>query len=309
MRPAPTTSPSTPTSPSTARTSRASSPAPTARSREPGLGLPIVRGLSGVAPGAWLGNYRGLARGDHESGAIGSTVELAAAVDSAVADGMDVLNLSLGGPQIDPSADALALALANAARAGVPSVVAAGNDFDSRGYGSISSPGTSARRRSRSRRRRARASSASAAASAASDAPGARAVHRGAVDRAARDPSRSARPTRARRRGGLRPRPPRLPRAGAPPRAARGRDRAARRLQLRHEGDQRARGRGAGRDRRRATARARRSSSRRRPTCRCSSSPTSVGEALRAYVARAGLRRARCASRARSPSCRRRRAC
>ncbi len=110
---------------------------------KPGLGLPVVHGLSGVAPGAWLGNYRGLARGDHESGAIGSTVELAAAVDRAVADGMDVLNLSLGGPQIDPSADALSLALANAARAGVPSVVAAGNDFDSRGYGSISSPGTS----------------------------------------------------------------------------------------------------------------------------------------------------------------------
>jgi subtilisin family serine protease len=110
----------------------------------PGLGLPTVRGLSGVAPGAWLGNYRGLARGDHESGAIGSTVELAAAVDRAVADGMDVLNLSLGGPEIDPSADALSLALANAARAGVPSVVAAGNDFDSRGYGSISSPGSSA---------------------------------------------------------------------------------------------------------------------------------------------------------------------
>ena len=109
----------------------------------PGLGLPVVHGLSGVAPGAWLGNYRGLARGDHESGAIGSTVELAAAVDRAVADGMDVLNLSLGGPQIDPSADALSMALANAARAGVPSVVAAGNDFDSRGYGSISSPGTS----------------------------------------------------------------------------------------------------------------------------------------------------------------------
>jgi minor extracellular serine protease Vpr len=110
----------------------------------PGLGLPVVRGLSGVAPGAWLGNYRGLARGDHESGAIGSTVELAAAVDQAVHDGMDVLNLSLGGPQIDPGADALSMALANAARAGVPSVVAAGNDFDTRGYGSISSPGTSA---------------------------------------------------------------------------------------------------------------------------------------------------------------------
>ena len=86
----------------------------------PGLGLPVVRGLSGVAPGAWLGNYRGLARGDHESGAIGSTVELAAAVDAAVADGMDVLNLSLGGPQIDPTADALSMALANAARARRP---------------------------------------------------------------------------------------------------------------------------------------------------------------------------------------------
>ena len=110
----------------------------------PGLGLPVVKGLSGVAPGAWLGNYRGLARGDHETGAIGSTVELAAAVDKAVADGMDVLNLSLGGPEIDPAADALSLALANAAHAGIPSVVAAGNSFDTRGYGSISSPGTSA---------------------------------------------------------------------------------------------------------------------------------------------------------------------
>ena len=110
----------------------------------PGSGCPSCRGLSGVAPGAWLGNYRGLARGDHETGAIGSTVELAAAVDKAVADGMDVLNLSLGGPEIDPAADALSLALANAARAGIPSVVAAGNSFDTRGYGSISSPGTSA---------------------------------------------------------------------------------------------------------------------------------------------------------------------
>ena len=126
---APTTSRSTPTSPSTGRTSRASSPAPTAPSRAPGSGCRSYAGSPGVAPGAWLGNYRGLARGDHESGAIGSTVELAAAVDRAVADGMDVLNLSLGGPQIDPSADALSMALANAARAGVPSVVAAGNEL------------------------------------------------------------------------------------------------------------------------------------------------------------------------------------
>ena len=64
----PTTSPSIRTSRSTARTSRASSPAPTEPSRGPGSGCRSCTGLSGVAPGAWLGNYRGLARGDHESG-------------------------------------------------------------------------------------------------------------------------------------------------------------------------------------------------------------------------------------------------
>ena len=158
-----------------------------------------MRGLSGVAPGAWLGNYRGLARGDHESGAIGSTVELAAAVDRAVADGMDVLNLSLGGPQIDPSADALSLALANAARAGVPSVVAAGNDFDSRGYGSISSPGTSATAITVAATSSTRVFGVSGRVS-GPGSPGARAVHGGAVDRAARDARRSRSPTRARRR-------------------------------------------------------------------------------------------------------------
>ena len=156
----------------------------------PGLGLPVVHGLSGVAPGAWLGNYRGLARGDHESGAIGSTVELAAAVDRAVADGMDVLNLSLGGPQIDPSADALSLALANAARAGIPSVVAAGNDFDTRGLRLDLLAGherdchhgrrdvlVARLRGQRPRRRRGLA--------------GAHAVHRRPLDRAASDDARS----------------------------------------------------------------------------------------------------------------------
>ena len=69
----------------------------------------------------------------------------------------------------------------------MPSVVAAGNDFDSRGYGSISSPGTSATAitvaatstHARLRRQR--------RASAATGSPALDAVHGGAVDRAARD--------------------------------------------------------------------------------------------------------------------------
>ena len=221
----------------------------------PGLGLPVVHGLSGVAPGAWLGNYRGLARGDHESGAIGSTVELAAAVDRAVADGMDVLNLSLGGPQIDPAADALVDG-AGQRRARRRPVrrrrgqrlrlarlrldLLAGHERD----------GDHGRRdleHARLRRQR--------HASAARARPALDAVHGGAVDRPARDAA-LAQPDAPRRGRGLRARPPRLPRAVAAPCAARRRPRAARRLQLRHEGDQRARGGRAGRDRRERPARA-----------------------------------------------------
>ena len=100
-----------------------------------------VAGLSGVAPEAYIGNYRGLDHSD-DSGVSGSTDDIAAAVEAAVADGMDVLNLSLGGTQIDERSDALAVALDGAARAGVPVVVAGGNEFEERGYGSIGSPGS-----------------------------------------------------------------------------------------------------------------------------------------------------------------------
>ena len=55
---------------------------------------------------------------------------------------MDVINLSLGGVQIDPSADALSKAVDGASRAGVVVVVAAGNSFGESGDGSIGSPGT-----------------------------------------------------------------------------------------------------------------------------------------------------------------------
>ena len=100
-----------------------------------------LTGLSGVAPEAYIGNYRGLDFSD-SSGVSGSTDDIAAAVEAAVADGMDVLNLSLGGTQIDARSDALGVALEGAARAGVPAVVAGGNEFEELGYGSIGSPGS-----------------------------------------------------------------------------------------------------------------------------------------------------------------------
>ena len=50
--------------------------------------------------------------------------------------------MSLGEPEIEPSRDIVVQALAAAARAGVVSVVAAGNDFSDFGRGSIGSPGS-----------------------------------------------------------------------------------------------------------------------------------------------------------------------
>jgi minor extracellular serine protease Vpr len=104
-------------------------------------GRPTVTGLSGVAPRAWLGNYRALAVPDPLYGSIGSTADLIAAVDAAVADGMDVINLSLGGPEIDPAADGLVRAVQGAVAGGVVVVIAAGNERELLGHGSIDSPG------------------------------------------------------------------------------------------------------------------------------------------------------------------------
>lgn len=100
--------------------------------------------LSGVAPRAYLGNYRALTiPTEAEVGLDGNAPELVAAIEAAVADGMDVINLSLGEPEIEPSRDIVALALDAAADAGVVSTVAAGNDFGDFGAGSVTSPGSS----------------------------------------------------------------------------------------------------------------------------------------------------------------------
>ena len=75
-------------------------------------------------------------------GLDGNSPELVAAIEAAVADGMDVINMSLGEPEIEPSRDIVVKALAAAARAGVVSVVAAGNDYADFGRGSVGSPGS-----------------------------------------------------------------------------------------------------------------------------------------------------------------------
>ncbi len=102
---------------------------------------PEVTGLSGVAPRAWLGNYR-VFTVPTPIGHVANTPEIIAAFEAAVADGMDVINFSGGGPQVEPGNDALIQAIHNVAAAGVVPVIAAGNDRDDFGTGSAGSPGT-----------------------------------------------------------------------------------------------------------------------------------------------------------------------
>jgi hypothetical protein len=59
-----------------------------------------------------------------------------------VRDGMNVINLSLGEPEIQPQRDLVVRAIDAAAAAGVAPVIAAGNEFDSAGHGSVGSPGS-----------------------------------------------------------------------------------------------------------------------------------------------------------------------
>jgi hypothetical protein len=101
--------------------------------------------ISGVAPRAYIGNYKALTvPTDANVGLDGNAPELVAAIEAAVQDGMDVINLSIGEPEITPQRDVVALALDAAAAAGVVPVVAAGNDFEEFGAGSLASPGSAA---------------------------------------------------------------------------------------------------------------------------------------------------------------------
>ena len=100
--------------------------------------------VNGIAPRAYLGNYKVLTVPTPGFGLDGNSTEIAKAVDQAVKDGMDIINLSLGEPEITQSRDIVVRALNRAAQAGVVPVVAAGNEFEDFGRGSIASPGSAA---------------------------------------------------------------------------------------------------------------------------------------------------------------------
>jgi subtilisin family serine protease len=102
---------------------------------------PATSGLSGIAPRAWIGNYR-VFNAPTPTGFDAFTPQIVAAFEAAVDDGMDVINFSGGGPQPDPVADALVDAVRNVSLAGVVPVISAGNDRDEWGLGSVGSPGT-----------------------------------------------------------------------------------------------------------------------------------------------------------------------
>ncbi|PEL09928.1 S8 family serine peptidase [Bacillus sp. AFS017336] len=91
---------------------------------------------TGIAPDADLYVYRVLG-----PGGSGSTENIIAGIDQAVADGMDVMNLSLGANYNDPLL-AESIAINNAVLNGVTAVVAAGN-AGNKMY-TLGSPGTAA---------------------------------------------------------------------------------------------------------------------------------------------------------------------
>ena len=106
-----------------------------------GADHPAVANLSGVAPEAWIGNYR-VFTVPSPIGHVANTPEIVAAFESAVRDGMQVINFSGGGPQVDPVNDALIETVTNVAAAGVVPVISAGNERDHFGMGTAGAPST-----------------------------------------------------------------------------------------------------------------------------------------------------------------------
>ena len=95
--------------------------------------------IQGIASLAFLGNYKVF--GTPGINGPTTTTALIAAIDDAVQDGMNVLNLSLGGAAVDPAFDPEQIAIENAVNMGVVVVIAAGNSGP--GPRTIASPGTS----------------------------------------------------------------------------------------------------------------------------------------------------------------------
>src|SRR5213080_4751072 len=92
--------------------------------------------MSGIAPGAFLGNYNVF------PGSVlnARSEDILNAVDAAIADEMDVLNLSIGGLRPNSAGrDVLSIGLDDAVDAGLVVAVAAGNSGP--GAGTLESPG------------------------------------------------------------------------------------------------------------------------------------------------------------------------
>lgn len=105
----------------------------------------VLNGLTGIAPRARLGDYNvfpGFGSGFVAFGGSAFSHDIIAALDAAVADGMHVVNLSLGGSVQGPH-DTLAEAINATADAGVVPAVAAGNSGP--GDSTVTSPGNAAR--------------------------------------------------------------------------------------------------------------------------------------------------------------------
>jgi subtilisin family serine protease len=94
--------------------------------------------ISGVAPKAWLGSYKVFGTAGVNDGSSDDII--LKAIDDAVADGMDVINLSLGGTAPALDLDPLVEAVEHAASAGVIVAVSAGNSGPD--ANTIESPGS-----------------------------------------------------------------------------------------------------------------------------------------------------------------------
>jgi minor extracellular serine protease Vpr len=102
---------------------------------------PPVAGLSGVAPRAWIGNYR-VFNTPTPIGNSATSSQIVAAFEAAVKDGMDVINFSGGAAELEPASDVIMESVRGTTAAGVVVVISAGNDRAEFGLGSVGTPGT-----------------------------------------------------------------------------------------------------------------------------------------------------------------------
>ncbi len=103
--------------------------------------IPAVSGLSGIAPKAFLGTYNVFPCNATTCITNATSHDIAQAIEDAVKDGMDVINMSLGGG-INGFQDELTVASDRAVHAGVVVAIAAGNAGP--GVNTVGSPGAAA---------------------------------------------------------------------------------------------------------------------------------------------------------------------